>query len=256
MSKQEYILFIFEGKKTEPIIFENIKKYFLHKKETTISQNIVFCYGTVIYKLYKEFFIDGNLDEDLDLVTILKPQNEDSETITRNQVSETYLFFDYDSHASNASDIKLQNMLQLFNDETSDYGKLFVSYPMVESLLHISKEISFSETMELSQNEYKKIARTNCDNIFLHFNDYTKDIWNYLIIQHSQKANFIVNGTFEFPTTILEQLEIFHNQKTKYIDIENKVAVLSAFPIFLLDYYGINFFKQNDNLEINKDSNE
>ncbi|RLA79870.1 MAG: hypothetical protein DRG78_12075 [Epsilonproteobacteria bacterium] len=243
MNKQEYILFIFEGLKTEPIIFENIKKYFLHKKETAVSQDIIFCYGTVIYKLYKEFFIDGVLDDDLDLVTILKPKNEDEEIIKLNQVSEIYLFFDYDSHASNASDTKLQSMLKLFNDETSDYGKLFVSYPMVESLLHVKKDVNFHKTIEISKKEYKKIARANCEEEFSHFNDYTEKIWNYLIYQHSKKANFIVHDKFEFPTKIIEQIKIFENQKSKYIDKENKVAVLSAFPIFLLDYYGVNKFK-------------
>ncbi|MGB5792792.1 hypothetical protein [Poseidonibacter sp.] len=256
MNKQEYILFIFEGLKTEPIIFENIKKYFLQKKEMNVRQDIIFCYGTVIYKLYQEFFIDGSLDKDLDLVTILKPRNKDSEIIKPSQVSEIYLFFDYDSHASNASDIKLQSMLKLFNDETSDYGKLFVSYPMVESLQHVKKEVNFHETIEISQKEYKKIAKENCEKEFLHFNDYTEEIWIYLINQHSKKANFIVNHSFHFPSTVIEQLEIFDNQKIKYIDIENKVAVLSAFPIILLDYYVINFFKQNDNLQMNKDSNE
>ena len=242
MNKKEYILFIFEGTKTEPIIFENIKKYFLHKKETSISQDIVICYGTVVYKLYKEFFIDGILDDNLDLVTILKPLDKDKNEVKSNQVSEIYLFFDYDSHATNANDNKLLSMLELFDDET-EKGKLFVSYPMVEALQHIKKDIDFSKTIEVSQQEYKKIARLNCEKEFLHFNDYTKDIWNHLIYQHSKKANFIVNNSFDFPSNIIEQLEIFSNQKIKYIDQENKVAVLSAFPIFLLDYYGVDKFK-------------
>ncbi len=242
MSKQEYIFFIFEGFRTEPIIFENIKKYFLHKKEINVSQDIIFCYGTVIYKLYKEFFINGVLDEDLDVVTILKPKNADGEIIKTNQVSETYLFFDYDSHASNASDSKLQSMLELFNDETSDYGKLFVSYPMVEALRHLKDNINFEQTKAISERLYKDISKV-CNDELLHFNNYTEEIWNYLINEHSKKANFIVNDNFEFPTKIIEQLEIFDNQKSKYIDIENKVAVLSAFPIFLLNYYGVNTFK-------------
>ncbi|MEA3315056.1 MAG: hypothetical protein U9Q30_04300 [Campylobacterota bacterium] len=243
MSKQEYILFIFEGKNTEPRIFENMKKYFLHKKEKNISQDIIFCYGTVIYKLYKEFFTDATLDKDLDLVTILKPKDKDNKIIKFGQVSEIYLFFDYDSHASNASDSKLKSMLELFNDETSDYGKLFISYPMLESLQHIKKDVDFSKTVEISQNGYKKTARANCEKRFLHFNDYTEIIWEYLINQHSKKANFIVNDTFEYPVKIIEQLDIFDNQKAKYIDKENKVAVLSAFPLFLLDYYGVSKFK-------------
>ncbi len=242
MNKKEYVLFIFEGTKIEPIIFENMKKHFLHKKETTISQDIIISYGTVVYTLYKEFLIDGIIDEDLDLITILKPVNKDGDLIKPNQVPEIYLFFDYDGHASNAKDEKLINMLELFNNE-NDKGKLFISYPMVESLLHIKTAIDFDRTVEISQKEYKKIARENCNKEFLHFNDYTEDIWTYLIQQHSKKANFIVSGNFTFPSKIIEQLEIFNNQKLKYINIDKKVAVLSAFALFLLDYYKIDKFK-------------
>jgi len=70
------------------------------------------------------------------------------------------------------------------------------------------------------------------------------DIWNTLITQHSKKANFIVNDEFEFPTDFIEQLTIFEHQKKNYIDKEGKVAVLSAFPIILMDYYGISTLKE------------
>lgn len=242
MSKKEYILFIFEGVKTEPTIFKNIKKHFLQKKETKVSQDIIICYGTVIYSLYKNFFINGTLDEDLDLITILKPKDKDNNVIKSNQVPEIYLFFDYDSHATNASDEKLISMLKLFNDET-EKGKLFVSYPMVESLQHIKKDVKFSEVTATSQKEYKKVAKANCEKELLHFNDYTENIWKYLIQQHSKKANFIISNSFEFPIKIIDQSEIFNKQKIKYIDKENKVAVLSSFPLFLLDYYEISKFK-------------
>ncbi len=242
MNKKEYVLFIFEGKKVEPIIFENIKKYFLYKKETNISQDIIISYGTVIYTLYKEFFIDDILDEDLDIVSMLKPKDDDDNFIKTKYVSEIYLFFDYDSHASNAKDEKVINMLELFNNE-NEKGKLFISYPMVESLLHIKTGIDFNKTVEMSQQEYKIIARENCNEELLHFNDYNENTWKYLIQQHSKKANFIVNNSFTFPNKIIEQLKIFNNQKLKYINIDEKVAVLSGFALFLLDYYEISKFK-------------
>ena len=243
MSKKEYILFIVEGEKTEPQILKNLKQYFLKKKESRIEQDIVIAYGTVIYKLYREFFDKNNdIDEDLDLVTLLKPKDEEYE-IKRDDVSQIYLFFDYDSHASNAKDEKLMAMLELFDDEL-DKGKLFVSYPMVEALRHIKRDTDFKNVVATSEKSYKKISQ-ECDTPFLHFNDYSFENWKHLIAQHSKKANFIVNDKFEFPTNFIEQLTIFGNQKEKYINVDGKVAVLSAFPLMLLDYYGVSILEEN-----------
>ncbi len=62
-----------------------------------------------------------------------------------------------------------------------------------------------------------------------------------MIDEHSKKANFIVNNMFAFPNEIFEQSEIFNHQKQKFIVPYNKVAVLASFPLFLLDYYGIEY---------------
>jgi hypothetical protein len=48
-----------------------------------------------------------------------------------------------------------------------------------------------------------------------------------------------MNEEFEIPTSIHEQSSIFNQQKTKHITPSNKVAVLSAFPIFITDYFGL-----------------
>ncbi len=45
-------------------------------------------------------------------------------------------------------------------------------------------------------------------------------------------------ASYSFPEEVFHQLEIFDAQLEKYIRPENKVAVLSAFPVLLLDYYG------------------
>lgn len=237
MNKKEYILFIFEGKKDEPIIFENLKQYFLEKKEKSVAQDIVVSYGTVIYSLYKKFFIDGELDDDLDLVTLIELDDEEGNRITPNEVSETYLFFDYDGHASNAEDEKLIMMLELFDNELGK-GKLYISYPMVESLLHIKKDVDFCNTIAVSEKEYKKLARDNCNKELLHFHEYTRTSWNSIIEEHCKKANYIICGNFIYPENIVEQSDILYNQDEKFIKNDKKVAVLSAFPIMLMDYYG------------------
>ena len=52
------------------------------------------------------------------------------------------------------------------------------------------------------------------------------------------KMNYIVTGSFSFPTAIVPQLTIFSKQLDKLINVSLVVAVLSSFPIFLHDYYG------------------
>jgi hypothetical protein len=113
---------------------------------------------------------------------------------------------------------------------------------MVEALRHIKNNMPFKHTVAISEKAYKKISQ-KCDTDLLHFNNYTYENWNYLIEEHCKKANFIVNDKFEFPIDIIEQLTIFKNQKEKFINKEAKVAVLSAFPLMLLDYYGVSILE-------------
>lgn len=52
--------------------------------------------------------------------------------------------------------------------------------------------------------------------------------------------NYLVNDSYSMPQNIEAQSTIFENQYTKYINHKcPKVAVLSAFPIYVLDYYGV-----------------
>ncbi|MFK5977087.1 MAG: hypothetical protein QM493_11340 [Sulfurovum sp.] len=242
MAKVNNILFIVEGKKTEPLIMENLKKFFLNdNNEYIATKDIIVSYGTVIYGLYKKFLDkNGELDFDIDTFAILKRLDDRLKDIKRKEIDQIYLIFDYDSHASNADYNKLLKVLNLFDNEL-DKGKLFISYPMVEALRHLKDEVDFKDTKVISEKAYKNISK-ECDACFLHFNDYTQENWKTIISQHYQKANFIVNDKFEFPPNIIEQLDILVKQKEKYIDIEEKVAVLSAFPLFLVDYYGTKRF--------------
>jgi len=237
LDKNNYILVVFEGEKEEKWIFDNLKKYFLTDKTNRIIYSF---HCGEIYSLYHKL----QNDEDETLFFILKEKlklkNPQLLDIKKKEVESIYLFFDYDSHASGAEYHKLESMVNFFNDEF-DNGKLFVSYPMVEGLRHVKNEIAFVDTIAKSERAYKNISK-NCNSCFLDFKCYTQENWNTLINQHCSKANFIVNNTFKFPKNIINQSSILSKQKVKYIDSKDKVAVLSAFPLFLLDYYGIKKF--------------
>lgn len=232
---QNKILFIFEGTKLEQIITDSLSKFFIHKN------TIITCaYCTTIYKIYSEISKDNDLDT-FNLVKEINHNQEKLKNFKRSDFAEIYLFFDYDGHASNASDDKLIDLLNFFNEET-DNGKLYLSYPMVEALKHIENKDNF-ETLIVNCKEnidYKKVvSKKGLDkykNIF-HFDEI---IWYELIDFHLKKMNKIVNNSYTFPNEIIDQLTIFKNQLEKYINIDAKVSVLSAFPVFIHDYFGNN----------------
>jgi len=230
-----YTLFIFEGEKIEKNIYENMKKYFLTDVENTM---IICAFCTHIYALNKKI----NEDPDQDVFILLRdmPNNSHLKLIQKKQVSEIYMFFDYDGHVPGASDDKLENLVTTFDDET-EYGKLYISYPMVEALKHPSVVFDFKDTVVTSERAYKSSVNYLCDQHkkeYNDFNQYTIQQWKYLIDEHTKKLNYIMEGKYKSPTKYFSQKSIFLMQKNKHITPTQKVSVLSPFPIFLVDFYG------------------
>ena len=146
------ILLVFEGEKTEDQIVASFTKHIFNDK-TVIT--CAFC--AEIYQLHRAL-VD---DEDLDTFSLLKdiPNNKEIlKDFTRDDFAEIYLFFDYDGHSTLASDNALFEMLDIFDEET-DLGKLYISYPMVESIKHFSEELDFKNLkVEAKKNiKYKKL---------------------------------------------------------------------------------------------------
>ena len=229
-----YILFIFEGDKTEKQIFESLQKHYLNEFKNTI---LIASYGTHIYKLFREV----EKDPDLDLFTLIKERSSDTQItkISRDLVSEIFLFFDYDGHVSGATSDILFEMLKHFDEET-ERGKLYISYPMVEAIKHLKSSVDYRDTVVKCDRNYKNTVSKNCDICYEKLTTISKQNWGNIVSENSKKLNFIVNGIFDFPKQLhpIVQFEVFENQLNKFINPLDKVAVLSSFPIFLLDYYG------------------
>ncbi len=227
------ILFIFEGPKTEKSITDNLIKFFVN--ENTV---ITCAYCTTIYKTYSDISADEYLDT-FNLVKDIEANKDTLKDYKRSDFAQIFMFFDYDGHATNASDKKLNDLLDFFNEET-EKGKLYISYPMVEALKHIESYDTFKDLIVSSQDfeNYKKIVSDNCIETLKHFHLYDIDTWKTVIKSHLMKMNDIVNDTYQFPISVIDQLTIFSKQIEKHINKDKTVAILSAFPIFLHDYYG------------------
>lgn len=246
-------LFVFEGAKTEDNFVRSLKQHFLDAGHT-----IECVYGAEIYQLYESIKEDGLFH---DIVTLLQDRVDNKQVLEshpRNSFAEVYLFFDYDARATKADDDKIRKMLSVFDNETEN-GKLYISYPMVEALRHYTDRESFKElTVKckrgkncpfkndcteqetcLKEPHYKQIVTETSDPQLSNINKYTHSTWKELITAHLCKMNDLVHDAFDFPQDLCSQQAIFSKQKDKHIDQAcPHVSVLSAFPIYVLDYYG------------------
>lgn len=99
MANGDYKAFIVEGEAREPQIIDNISKVFFSHRNYEI---ITLPAGENIYMLWKKLKED---DFDTDIIEVLRESSEEIrkqlEMLSREDFSEVYLFFDYDTHQTN-----------------------------------------------------------------------------------------------------------------------------------------------------------
>lgn len=253
------ILFIFEGEKREPELFQSIETLFFKDKQT-----IVCSFGNNIYELYREL---SDYDGAGDLVSILREKYKEqkyspfSNVVSSSDFSEIYLIFDFDFQNRNITltemNRQISEMLELFDDETAN-GKLYINYPMVEAIRYTkilpdSEYYDYTVSREKCQNaSFKELADDFSDYKSLDFLTLNtrrpatkKEIesrrlnWKLLVNQNVAKANLICNGSLTIPEgkQSISQNAIFCSQLANFIEPSESVSVLSAFPIFLFDYF-------------------
>ena len=237
------ILFVFEGK-DDKSYFESIKQLFFPEKLDTF----VCTYNSNIYSLYTKLMEHDALNGafEVDTVSVLKEillekGDETLKDIREDEVSEIYLFFDYDfqekARTLEENNKRLSEMLDFFTDETAN-GKLYINYPMVESLRY-TKELPDSDywTYTVTRQQCQEVRFKRLVHEFSFYGGKTN--WKHLVVMNVSKANYICNDKNEVPDESDSQQAVFSNQLSKYVKTDEcKVAILNAFPIFLFDYFG------------------
>ena len=255
-------LFVFEGKKTEPYIFDTLFRLFFANAE----DKVVCSYDNNIYELYNAM---EKLDWEADIVRLIKEKNVERgdhslDAYERvSDFSEVYLMFDCDFHhhwfpLDELTD-KLAKMLERFDNETEN-GKLFVSYPMVEALRYTKQMVDADykdyvckredcSRFKTMAAEFSRGVYPNWDFICLKANESPneermtklKSNWTLANEQNVKKANWLCHDEDEVPesATDVEQKDIFTAQKDKYIETDHpQVSILSGISLFLYDYFG------------------
>ena len=241
------ILFVFEGGKAEPKVFDSLQKLFLGGEEV----RVVACQydlPTLFSRLKKnnyDLFRTLPLEEN----GIIIPDDIRLDTF----FSQIFLFFDYDFQnkigLENVNYI-LSEMLDFFDNET-DNGKLYINYPMVESLKY-TKELPDSDyyTYHVSREDcahfkgmaesfaFPKAKQYRFIDLTKTTPEEVKENWNLLKQQNVSKANYLVNGDNVVPVQKddINQKAIFDGQTNKFVKVNETVSILNSFPLFLFEY--------------------
>ena len=132
MDKRSQILVLVEGSKTDLRLLNHLLHiYGIDNKHEVVS------YNTNIYVLYNQMFAEGDPDS-IDLLQLLKEREKDNEKkkIFDVHYSDIILVFDFEPQDPLFASGNILEMMQYFN-ESSDNGKLYINYPMVESFYHM-----------------------------------------------------------------------------------------------------------------------
>ncbi len=244
-------VFIVEGENRDLRFIEAITRLYIKDFDESVIINVPAAGN--IYMLYEKMRAD---DFETDVIEVLReniePARKKLENVSRDKVTEVYLFFDADLHNNNyvgdeQSEIILNKMLSVFNNET-DNGKLYISYPMVEALYDVREgQCKAYSRCFISREEfadYKRMAGTGNALSSKHFQ--TEEEWKKVIQAFYLRINCLYNCdnmSYEQYRELVSPLHIFKRQNL-YIDDKDEVFVLSALPELLLDYFRKEFWEK------------
>ena len=205
-----------------------------------ISQNHeIVSYNTNIYELYNHMFRDEDPNT-IDFLQLLKEHEKDpaKKPIFDRYYSDILLIFDLDPQDPQFSPDKIKEMAAFFV-ESSDMGKLYLNYPMVEAFYHMraipDKDYeSYAASMrELRDKAYKaRVQRENRDHDYRKF-AINREECSIVIRQNILKACHLVgyapeDGIPEGPAILDAELALLSEAEL--------VSVLCTCVFYIWDY--------------------
>lgn len=246
------ILVIVEGERKELRLINRLKDIFL-------PQNIsIASYGTSLYQLYDylEDYCEFNF-EDLDILLALRAHesNEEKRAVFDQKYTDVLLIFDFDPQDDKFDINKIKKLMSYFNDSTEN-GKLYINYPMLESFYHLGKirEICIDERFkdskftleELQKHQYKKRAVN--EGTDLDVGRMPKEMIENIMYQQACKANYILEENYEVLQDYnQEKMLMILDKQNNMLEQTGEAYVLNTCSFFVLEFYPTNVeFLLND----------
>lgn len=195
-------------------------------------------------------------DFEVDVIDVIREMNTETKAIlegySARDFSEVYLFFDYDAHNDNLpqeyknKDI-VKELLDTFNNETEN-GKLYISYPMIESLREINSKSEDYRTFYVSIDNIEKYKNYVAEELeFQNFKHITREQWGVACRASLKRAHLIVDykesiPEYDYFIKEMTQKKIYEAQLEHFVRLNKMVGVLNSVPLFLLEYFEISFW--------------
>lgn len=244
-------LFVVEGESRDYRFISSMTDRFFRGKLT--AKIICLPAAQNLYMLYQKMKED---DFETDIVEVLREQSkmarEALEGISRQDIDQVYMFFDYDSHQNNVQKQEanigkdvVEHMLSVYNDETEN-GKLYISYPMVEALYDyrdMQCQAFYRCFVPLIEGEeYKRHSGDGNPNANFHSEI---SAWESILSVYGLRVQCLFedeNVDAENYSSNVTPMTVFNKQQEAMQKYEG-IFVLSALPEFLFDYFKNSFKK-------------
>ena len=227
------ILVIVEGAKTDfNLMTRLLSVYGISETHQIVS------YNTNIYTLYNQLPDSYDEYDNIDLLQILieREKDESKRALLNERYSDILLIFDLDPQAPDFAPEKVIKMTSYFTESTN-MGKLYLNYPMVESFYHMSDipDEKYNEYVvaldDLKNKKYKQIVHNICRN-----GDYAKFAsdkkeCSIVIKQNLEKAKLMINNDENMPNSIdilNKQLDLLSSKKI--------ISVLCTCVFYIAEY--------------------
>ena len=230
------ILVLVEGERTDV----NLMRHLLNVYGISQNHEIV-SYNTNIYELYNHMFRDEDPNT-IDFLQLLKEHENDptKKLIFDRSYSDILLIFDLDPQDPQFSPAKIEEMAAYFV-ESSDMGKLYLNYPMVEAFYHMRSipdkayESYTASLQELQDKAYKaRVQRENRDHDYRKFAA-TRDECSCVIRQNIEKAYHLVGYDAAADDSIPEGVKILDAELT-LLSRTGLISVLCTCVFYIWDY--------------------
>lgn len=248
MSKN--ILFVVEGGRAEPRLLKRLVKVM-----RTFDNYEIFSYNTNIHKMLEGMFIGDEIDTDLDFLEYLRScrcDKKDKEVLSRS-FSDIFLIFDLDPQDQKHNPDRLKKAAAFFSDSTEN-GKLYINYPMLESYRHIPNldDLSYLDVKIRKEDigGYKEIASKEGTPQLSDISKIDESMMLRMIILNLMKANLIVSGDRCIPdaetyTGDITQSALLEKEYETFFT-ENELFVLNTCLFNPVDYNTTGFFAMLD----------
>lgn len=218
MASLKKILLITEGSEDKKVLNRIFRAYDKEVDIVTFKMNV--------YRLIDLYESQNTEYENIDLQQTLLYELTDlkkSEVqILQDRYVDKFLIFDFDPHVPQARLDKLENFIKYFRD-SSDMGKLFINYPMMESYQHVSdmKLKNFEIDQEFLSRRFGKedfvvgsrvAYKTRAKREGFTRRALTRQEWNWLISHHLYKLERTVGSLRKSDFSQETFLDLFKQQ--------------------------------------------